>query len=98
MGEVEVCDVHASAEELLEHGDGAGGRADGADELGLGHPRVEPDALQVREDHHHVDVGHGALHRGLPQVRVSGWLDLRARWQGERGDRGGGTTRGGRWG
>jgi hypothetical protein len=34
----------------------------------------------------------------LPRVRVSGWLDLLARWRGERGDRGRGTAGEGRWG
>jgi len=60
VGEVEARDVHAGSEQLLEHGDGAGGRAERADELGLGHPRVGVTAVQVRQDRGHVDVRHGA--------------------------------------
>lgn len=57
VGEVEARDVHPGAEQLLEHGDGAGGRAERADQLGLGHPRVV--VLQPRQDLPHVDVRHG---------------------------------------
>jgi hypothetical protein len=65
VGEVEARDVHAGAEQLLEHGHGAGGRAKRAYELGLGHPRVAAAgaAVQVRQDLRHVDVGHRAALR-----------------------------------
>jgi hypothetical protein len=66
VGEVEARDVHAGAEQLLEHGHGAGGRAERADELGLGQPRVAGAAVQVRQDLRHVDVRHRAALRISP--------------------------------
>ena len=59
VGEVEARDVHPGAEQLLEHGHGAGGRAERADELGPGRPRVRRRVpLQVRQHRLHVDVRH----------------------------------------
>ena len=90
VGEVEARDVHAGAEQLLEHGHGAGGRAERADELGLGHPRVAGAAVQVRQDLRHVDVCHRApLRISLPlcsAVRDGGMW--RERWWRRRRSRG----------
>jgi hypothetical protein len=58
VGEVEARDVHAGAEQLLDHGHGAGRGAERADDLGLGQAHVV--AVQVREDARHVDVRHRA--------------------------------------
>jgi hypothetical protein len=84
VGEVEARDVHAGAEQLLEHGHGAGGRAERADELGLGQPRVAGAAVQVRQDLRHVDVRHRAA------LRISPLSAPRSGARGNGGGRGGG--------
>jgi hypothetical protein len=82
VGEVEARDVHAGAEQLLDHGHGAGRRAERADDLGLGQARVG--AVQVREDARHVDVGHRASLLRLRSLSIGDAAVIRngarARW------------------
>jgi hypothetical protein len=99
VGEVEARDVHAGAEQLLEHGHGAGGRAERAYELGLGHPRVAAAgaAVQVRQDLRHVDV----RHRAAPRISAPRPGKGSGDWGGSGGGVGVGVGVGGkaaRWG